>query len=104
MSIITIDKPLSEHPFASVTIICSQNKISAAKIRQLLINNPKYDSILNERQLALVTSRILHLQAPEYFLMTRELNEIDRLLDSNGITMPELIDITMQVVKLYFCI
>ena len=104
MSIITIDKPLSEHPFASVTIICSQNKISAAKIRQLLSNNPKYDSILNERQLALVTSHILHLQAPEYFLMTRELNEIDRILDSNGITMPELIDITMQVVKLYFCI
>ena len=104
MSIITIDKPLSEHPFASVTI-CSQNKISAAKIRQLLINNPKYDSILNELLLSLVTSRILHLQAPEYFLMTRELNEIDQILDTaNGITMPELIDITMQVVKLYFCI
>ena len=99
--IITVNYHLKDYPFPSVTI-CGLNRISENKISKLLRENPKYADNFSSRQLALLTNQILQVYKWEDDdLWQKELNEINNILETNGIELPEVINITMQVSYTY---
>ena len=88
----TADAPVGDYPFPTVTI-CSQNKISKTKLKHVL-RNARYKQI-TEAQMVLMTGVMMHI--PTTRNRTIELVQIRHLLNEIGISLEELINITMQV-------
>ena len=88
----TADAPVGDYPFTAVTI-CSQNKISKTKLKHVL-RNARYKQI-TEAQMVLMTGVMMHI--PTARNRTIELVQIRHLLNEIGISLEELINITMQV-------
>ena len=91
-SLVSVDQPLKDYPFPSVTI-CGQNKISEEKISLLLRNNPKYNQMFSAQQVALLANQILQARAMDGDYLMDHINNIP---DTNGIAMAEVINITMK--------
>ena len=99
MSIESTDKKLSEFPFPSVTI-CSQNKISKAKLKQIL-TNPRYKQFDEKKMMTMM--RVM-IKVDAAFGRDDALMEINQLLIKGGISVAEVINITIKVYRSLFYI
>ena len=97
MSIVTANKRLVEYPFPSITI-CNQNKISKTKLLRLLNENSRYAQLFSVHQLLLMMSVLMQLHTANHQTQS-ELHEIDRIMNENGISVTEAVNMTLQVIK-----
>lgn len=96
MSIVTANKRLVEYPFPSITL-CNQNKISKTKLYQFLNEESKYVRLFSIHQLLLMMSVLMQIHTADHQTHD-ELKEIDRIMNENGISVTEAINMTLQVI------
>ena len=92
-SIESTHEPLNRFEFPAVTV-CSQNRFSKSKLKWIHRENPRLQ-VLTENELLLVMK--VMVKPDTGFNRTNQMGRIQQLLDSNGVTIDQMIKFNRQV-------
>jgi len=92
-SIESTHEPLNRFEFPAVTV-CSQNRFSKSKLKRIHAENPQLQ-VLTENELLLIMK--VMVKPDTGFNRTNQMGRIQQLLDSNGVTIDQMIKFNRQV-------